>query len=160
MGPDRVYTLTLAARAAVTIAASGGDPLLYLRAGCGGAEIACDDDVSDTDRSARLEETLEPGTYALFVDAYDGSTSDVTLEVTIASESGPDAARDDDASASADASVEASDAGPSASPDASASAPPATGGCGCRASNDARGASLLALLAVLGALAGRAHRSR
>ena len=40
MGPDRVYTLTLATRAAVTIAASGGDPLLYLRAGCGGAELA------------------------------------------------------------------------------------------------------------------------
>jgi hypothetical protein len=163
MGPDRVYTLTLDARATVTIAASGGDPLLYLRAGCSGAELACDDDVSDTDRSARLEETLEPGTYALFVDAYDGSTADVTLEVTIASESGPDASTGVDAAASSgDAGVETSDARASEGPDAGASAPPSAG-CGCRASSPhGRVADLTALFVLVLGLTSqrRARRSR
>lgn len=157
MGPDRVYALTLDARASVTITARGGDPLLHLRAGCGGAEIACDDDVSDTDRSARLEETLEPGTYALFVDAYDGSTADVTLEVTIASESGPDASMGEDAAAtSGDAGAETGDARASESPDAGASAPPSAGGCGCRASSpQGRVADLTALLVLVLGLASR-----
>jgi MYXO-CTERM domain-containing protein len=159
MGPDRVYTLTLESSASVSITASGGDPLLYLRAGCGGAERACNDDVSDSDRSARLEEVLEPGTYALIVDAYDGSTSDVTLEVTIVSEAGPDAAVADDAAARGDASPEARDGGASASIDAGTSAPASTSGCGCRASSETSGTTtVLGLLALLAVLARRSRR--
>jgi len=131
MGPDRVYTITISERSNVTIAASGGDPLLYVRAGCGGAELACDDDVSREDRSAEIATTLEPGTYTIFLDAYDGSTSDVVLTVTIEPAASPDAARDEDAALMPeDAATPASDAG--AGPDA-ATATATSAGCGCRA---------------------------
>jgi|GEM_PF-1637388 len=142
MGPERVYTLTLETAASVTITARGGDPLLYLRAGCDGAERACHDDVSRDDRSARLEEELASGTYALFVDAYDADTSDVVLEVTIVRAVRADAG-DVDAASESDAGAGRHDAGVG----------PGPGGCACRASRKGRGQGLLVL--VLLALAAR-----
>jgi hypothetical protein len=125
MGPDRVFTLTLDAPARVTITARGGDPVLYVRSGCTGPELACNDDVSDADRSARVARDLAAGTYAVFVDAYDGATADVTLELTIAYEPGLDAASAVDAAVAIDAATGGVDAG--AGPIA------ASPGCGCRA---------------------------
>lgn len=110
-GPERVYTLTLPARAAVTIEARGADPLLYLRRGCEGAEIACNDDISDVARNARVEAVLDAGTYSVFVDAYDNSTTDVTLNVTITYDMTVDAGRAADAGQPDAASVVTGDAG-------------------------------------------------
>jgi hypothetical protein len=156
MGPDRVFTLTLDAAARVTITARGGDPVLYLRSGCTGPELACHDDVSDADRSARIARDLDGGTYALFVDAYDGATADVTLEITVSYEADVDAASAADAAVTADATLGIADAG--AGPDAGApdvSSP----GCGCRAGGREAPTSVAALaLALLGL--GRARPGR
>ena len=118
-GPDRVYTLTLPARARVSIEARGADPLLYVRRGCEGTEVACNDDISEADRNARIEGSWDAGTYNVFVDAYDNSTTDVTLNVTVTYDvmidagSAPDAGQADAAAlATDDASVlEIGDAG-------------------------------------------------
>ncbi len=128
-GPERVYTLTLPARAAVTIEARGADPLLYLRRGCEGPQVACIDDISESNRNSRIESTLEAGTYSVFVDAYDNTTTDVTLIVTITYDMAVDAGRAADAGqpdaasrSNPDASAAGSDAGRA----------PAASGCGCR----------------------------
>jgi MYXO-CTERM domain-containing protein len=152
VGPDRVYTITLDADARVVVAAAGGDPVLYLRRGCVGEEIACNDDVDDADRSARLDETLPPGTYTLFVDSYDGDTADVSLEVEITRVASPDAAiapdattSPPDASSDPDAVSLGEDAGAGADAEAMANAP--SRGCGCRAQR-ARGDTPLALIVI------------
>lgn len=156
MGPDRVYTLSLDARARVTITASGGDPVLYLRAGCGGAELECNDDVARDDRRAQIEASLEPGTYVLFLDAYDGSTSDVTLTVSIESDVAADAGRaEDSAVTEPDAGTATGDAG--AGPDAASVVTPTSAGCGCRAHASRAGLAAPAF-ALVGVLAARRRR--
>lgn len=161
MGTDRVYTLTLDARSRVTITAAGDDPVLYLRSGCTGAELACNDDIDDEDRSARLDETLAAGTYVLFVDAYDGGTTTVALDVTITPvAASPDAARDPDASL-ADAASETTDAASSlldagAQADAASVIQPPASGCGCRTERRAyHGAQALSVFVVLALVLGR-----
>ena len=113
-GPDRVYTLTLPARARVVIEARGADPLLYVRRGCEGTEIACNDDISEADRSARIDGALDAGTYNVFVDAYDNTTTDVTLIVTVTYDMVIDAGRTPDAGSTPEpdaATVATDDAG-------------------------------------------------
>lgn len=123
-GPDRVFSLTLDMPARVTLTARGGDPVLYVRTGCAGPELACNDDIASSDRGARVERNLAAGTYAVFVDAYDGATDDVTLEVTIAYEPGLDAASIVDAAPTSDATTGGADAGVRPNE--------ASPGCGCR----------------------------
>ena len=86
-------------------------------------------------RDARIERMLEPGTYALFLDAYDESASEQTLTVTITYAMGHDAG-----APPLDAAVPETDAG--AGPD------PVATGCACGVSSR-RGARLPALLAAL-----------
>ncbi len=156
MGPDRVYTLTLDAAATVRAEASGGDPVLYLRSACEGLERACNDDVSRDDRSAAIETVLGPGSWTLFLDSYDQSTSDVTLTVTIT----PVSAMADAASPGVDAAAAGgSDAGSSgdAAPRSDAGLAPPAGGCGCRAPV-ARSQAPWAGVAVLVGVALRSRR--
>ena len=128
-GPDRVYTLTLPARASVSIEARGADPLLYVRRGCEGTEVACSDDLSGSDRNARIEATLDAGTYSVFVDAYDNTTTDVTLNVTISYDTAIDAGRAPDAGQVDAAAFSTRDA---SAPFNDAGLAPSTSGCGCR----------------------------
>ena len=147
-GPDRVYTFTLPSRARVSIEARGADPLLYLRRGCEGAEVACNDDIARDNRNARIEATLEAGAYTVFVDAYDSSTTDVTLNVTVTYDTIVDAAAPPDAGPADAAVFSTSDAQASAS-DAGL-APPASG-CACHvgASSHASWATWLSLTALV-----------
>lgn len=132
-GPERVYTLTLPARAMVAIEARGADPLLYVRRGCEGTEVACNDDISDADRNARIALSLDAGTYNVFVDAYDNTTTDVTLNVTVTYDTVIDAGRAPDAGSTPEpdaATVGTDDAGVLENSDAGRVR--RTTGCSCR----------------------------
>jgi len=138
IGPDRVYTLVLDAPARVTVTAQGGDPVLYLREGCDGAERACHDDVERDDRSARLDVSLAAGSYRLFVDAYDSGTAEVALTLTVtprSSDAGPSAADSGTAPAN-DAGMPRPSGDAATTPvvtDGGPARPPSTdAGCACR----------------------------
>ena len=156
-GPDRVYTLTLTARATVTLEARGADPLLYVRRGCTGTELACNDDIARDNRNARIEATLEAGTYSVFVDAYDNNTTNVTLNVTVAYDMSVDAGPAPDAGPIDAAFGPARDAGNAGSDAGNA---PRASGCGCRVdtSSEASLGGWLSLLAVGLAVARRPRK--
>ena len=147
-GPDRVYRFTLDGRARFTARSQGFDTVLYLRVGCTGSEVACSDDVDpDTDRGSRIEATLDPGEYALFLDAYDGDVGSFTLTLTF-----EPLAEDPDAGPPPrpDAGPSFTDGG-SATPDAG---PPRIGDSGCACTTrsgpaDAPWTVPIAMLAVL-----------
>lgn len=82
-GPDAMYTFTLEAESNFRAAALGYDSVLHLRTACDSfdTQVACNDDTSRSDRQARLNLDLEPGTYTLIVDAYGNDTDDYTLEL-------------------------------------------------------------------------------
>lgn len=137
MGPDRVFWLVVENRSRVVITATGGDPVLYLRAGCAGPELACNDDVSREDRSARIEASLEPGRYPLFVDAYGGEAGAVELTLRVVPNSTADASNPLDASHSADAGARhdaffGEDTRAAFGPDGGRPTEPAFDGCACR----------------------------
>ena len=69
-GPDRVYTLTIAARRRVVLdlIASYDNAMVQLVSGCGAALIAGDG--TDT----RIDTTLDPGSYTVVIDG--GSATD------------------------------------------------------------------------------------
>lgn len=128
-GADRVYTFTLEAPAIFSAHASGFDTVLYLREGCAGAELACNDDIADDDLGSSIEAELQPGTYTLFLDAFDTDDGAFALELTFDPIPGLDAGVGDDAGAiDRDAGI-VDDAGTGTE----------DGGCGCTA---ARRASL------------------
>lgn len=181
-GPDRAYVLELDAPAHVAARATGFDTVLHLVAGCGGAELACNDDVSDSDRGSRIDVELEPGTYILWVDAYGGSVGTASVELTVEPAGGeadagtpardggtvedggppaPDAAVRDAASGSGDAGT-VGDA--TARADGGVVAPPtADDGCSCRAAGSpgvGRGAGALAGAALASLLSLAMHRRR
>ncbi len=82
-GPDRSYAFDLDGPTRLVARTEGFDTVLYLRAGCDGAEVACNDDVdTDTDRGSLLDEVLGPGSYVLFVDAYDARVGTYALTLT------------------------------------------------------------------------------
>jgi hypothetical protein len=87
---DRVHKIVLPAKGKVrlTVTAPGWDPVLVLRRACldtggvntQGPEIACNNDAEDT-HHARIEATLEPGTYFVVVDGHArGNEGAYTLE--------------------------------------------------------------------------------
>lgn len=91
-GPDRVYALTLTESMNLVATTEGFDTVLYLRRdACDGAELDCNDDVSDEDRGSRVAAGLLAGTYYLFVDAYDGDVGDFTLSLELEPRALPDA---------------------------------------------------------------------
>ena len=147
-GPDRVYTFTLDRRTAFSAETAGMDTVLYLRVGCDGAEIVCNDDIDRaTNTASFIRGILTPGNYALFVDAYDADVDAFALTLTF-----------EDPSAGVDAgSPPTPDAGPpptpdAGSPDADAGTPePMDPGCGCRAAPRGPGPLgwLVALIAIV-----------
>jgi hypothetical protein len=86
--PDRVYTFTLAQQTSIDAQSTGFDTGLYLRSACddAGAELACnDDDDPPGELGSRVTATLDPGTYYLVVDGFDGeAVGGYTLTVTFA----------------------------------------------------------------------------
>ena len=86
--PDRVYTFTVAEQTAIDAQSSGFDTGLYLRSACddAAAELACnDDDEPPGELGSRVNATLDPGTYYLVVDGFDGdAVGTYTLTVTFA----------------------------------------------------------------------------
>ncbi len=72
--PEQVYQLRVAQRTQLTIVLqSTFDGALYLQRECGRreSELSCNDDNPDTTRS-QLDVTLDPGTYFVVVDGYQG----------------------------------------------------------------------------------------
>lgn len=158
-GPDRAFTFTLPVRGRLVARASGFDTVLYLRSGCDGAELACNDDVSEDDRGSSFDVELEPGTYVLFADAYDADVGALVLELTFelfgeppdagsprddgGSPIAPDAGTDRDASSAPDASSDRDGAPTPPGAEAGARGDAASsgggggsgddGGCSCRA---------------------------
>jgi hypothetical protein len=151
-GPERSYTFTLDRRTRMVARTSGFDTVVYVRAGCDGAERGCHDDVdTNTDRGSRLDVTLDAGTYVLFVDAYDTTVGAYTLQLTFEPVSAPPPP---------DAGSPGTDAGrPPVTADAGTepSRPGAVAG-GC--STTSRGRSSGALVVALLALATWARRRR
>jgi len=84
--PERVYSLRLRRRSRVRLAVSSEyDAAIHLRSECADptTEVACNDDHEDN-RHALIEQELDPGTYAVFVDGYqEGNAGDFTLEVDV-----------------------------------------------------------------------------
>lgn len=157
-GPDRFYSITLDEPSQFRARTRGTDTLLYLLAGCGGAEIACNDDISNADRGSLIDVTLEPGTYVLAIDAYDATATNFELELDIerASSGGRDAGMvvpDAGNSIGADAGVQA-DAGVM---EPGMSAP---SGCGCRASSSGAPRSIALILWMLVFVIGARSRVR
>jgi hypothetical protein len=77
-GVEEVYRFTLSAKTTVVAEASGFDTVLYLRSSCQdrSTELACnDDEVINNPASKLILDALEPGSYFLFLDAYDESAS-------------------------------------------------------------------------------------
>ncbi len=141
-GPDRFYSITLDAPSRLRASTRGADTVLYLLAGCAGEEIACHDDISNSDRGSRIEVMLAPGTYVLGLDAYDANATRFELQLDIEPTS----------SGEQDAGMFVLDAGTPIEVDAGSIAPemPASSGCGCRASGIGRSwtTTLFALLLV------------
>jgi hypothetical protein len=88
--PEVVYVLRLATavsnvQISTDNAQTNYDTLIYVRAGCRGAEIACSDDIaSSNNRTDVSTGPLPPGDYHVFVDGFGrrSGTAEVTIVVT------------------------------------------------------------------------------
>ena len=84
--PESVHRLDIPTRSQVRIDLRAGyDGVLSLSTGCDPSApvIACNDD-GDGMNHSRIDETLEPGTYFVFVDGWGGERGDYTLEAVVA----------------------------------------------------------------------------
>ena len=87
-GPEDVYRLDLTESVKLQAEASGYDTVLYLRTDCADAatQLVCNDDHRVVpDFGSRIERTLPPGRYFLFVDAVGPSERDYELTVNLES---------------------------------------------------------------------------
>ncbi|MBW2464599.1 MAG: trypsin-like peptidase domain-containing protein [Deltaproteobacteria bacterium] len=160
-GPDRVWVFDLTERSVVRAESSGFDTVLYLHADCGGAELACNDDIDSDNRGSMFEVTVPAGRYALTLDAYDRDVGDysVDLRISTAPISPPDAGTSTDAGVdsgtapSDGATADAADADAADADAADGGAPPPPDGGGCSVSavspRDAT-APALAILVFMG----------
>ena len=86
-GPDRVFQFEVTEVTRLVASVGGFEAVLYLRADCSepGSELGCSDQQVPADRlGARLDRTLEAGTYALVLDSAHRSAGRYTLDVTFA----------------------------------------------------------------------------
>jgi hypothetical protein len=88
--PDAVYRLTLATAGKTVTATTVGpatnyDTLIYMRRGCSGAEIACNDDdpYDGYGRSTITATNLAAGDYFIFVSGFGPNAGAYTLTVTV-----------------------------------------------------------------------------
>jgi MYXO-CTERM domain-containing protein len=139
-GAERAFTFTLDAPALLRAELSGFDTVLYLREGCA-AEVACNDDISDDDRGSSIEAELDPGTYVIFVDAYDGDDAAFNLELTFEPIGGPDS--DAGMTGDADGGMTPIEA------DGGMTPPEEEGGCGCSAPRRSSAPWWIAMIAAL-----------
>ena len=87
-GPELVYTLNLTASASdVEISTvspqTDYDTLVYMRMGCNGAQVACDDDASNSLQADAHSGPLAPGTYSIFIDGFSTSSGKATVTITV-----------------------------------------------------------------------------
>jgi hypothetical protein len=87
--PEVIYTFQLATavtnvHVSTNNAQTNYDTLVYVRSGCGGAEIACNDDSGSNKESDLDTGALGAGSYDVFVDGFGtrSGTADVTITVT------------------------------------------------------------------------------
>lgn len=160
-GPDRVWVFDLTERSVVSAESSGFDTVLYLNAGCGGAELACNDDISDDDRGSNFEVTVPAGRYALTLDSYDRDVGSffVDLRITPTGSVGTDAGPQPDSGSGVDSSMPTGDA---SVPDGAVT-PPVPDGGGCAVSPRSEGTRgmggpFLAALIFAGLLVRRRRR--
>jgi hypothetical protein len=95
--PEAVYRLVLTARSDVfvTTHGTGFDTAVYMRNGCCGAEIACNDDADNRTTSVLSVRGLLPGTYYIFVDGRNNANQAGTFTVDIYATAASTAATDD-----------------------------------------------------------------
>jgi hypothetical protein len=78
-GPEAVFRFDITAHSRLTVVTRGSDfdTVLYLRAGdcAAGTQVDCNDDVERGTVWSRIEATLEPGAYFLFVDGWGADSS-------------------------------------------------------------------------------------
>jgi cysteine-rich repeat protein len=83
---DVVYRLDIRSRSSVVIDTDPAtwDTVLYLLSGatCPGTEIACNDDISGTNRASRITTSLDAGTYWIVVDGYGTEAGAFNLSVS------------------------------------------------------------------------------
>lgn len=176
--PDRVYAFTLDRQTAIDATLTGYDTALHLRSACddAGTELACNDDSDPPgDFGSRLEQVLEPGSYALIVDGFGDNSGSYQLTVVFTPMGPVDECPDDptkteagacgcgvpDDDGDADGVPDCDDACPDDAADAcddpGVEPGEEDGGCCSTSGGDPRGA---ALLVVAVALAVRRRRRR
>ncbi|MFT5357003.1 MAG: hypothetical protein ACI9KE_004233, partial [Polyangiales bacterium] len=80
--PENVHVLQIQTRTQVTIrVAAHFDSVLSMTLGCGPGvrELACNDDFNHEQNRSRISQLLEPGTYFLVVDGFDGESGPYTI---------------------------------------------------------------------------------
>lgn len=88
--PDTVYTLTLTASRLVRVetitAGTDYDTVVHVRRTCSDdtSVVACNDDKGDGTLQSRVLTVLDPGTYSIVIDGYDGNSGSYTFEVQLA----------------------------------------------------------------------------
>jgi hypothetical protein len=87
--PEAIYSLRIRERSQVELSVEARyDSVLYVRRDCvdPGSEVDCNDDAGDAEHS-RLDLTLDPGTYYVFVDGYGagGESGSFTLRAEVSS---------------------------------------------------------------------------
>ncbi len=82
--PEAVYKLELTTKSDLFVAThgTGFNTVLYVRDGCCGPEIACNDDADAHSTSAISQRGLDPGTYYIYVDgATSGDAGAFTVDI-------------------------------------------------------------------------------
>ncbi len=86
--PEQVYRLAVSQRGQLSVRLdSTYDGALYLLQTCdqGGHELACNDDATSNDRThSALDVTVDPGTYFIVVDGYQGASGEYDLIASVA----------------------------------------------------------------------------
>jgi len=82
--PEAVFKLVLTQKSDVFVTTHGTtfDTVIYMRNGCCGSEVACNDDLDNRKTSVLTSRNLAAGTYFIFVDGANGGASgDFTVDI-------------------------------------------------------------------------------
>jgi hypothetical protein len=94
--PEAVYrlVLTVSSDVFVTTHGTGFDTAVYMRNGCCGAQVACNDDADNRNTSVLSVRGLAPGTYYIFVDGRNNANHSGAFTVDIYATAASNAATD------------------------------------------------------------------